>query len=538
MNLTLNTSLYNSLYYDYLAQNSKALQFLSNFMQVDWKQLANEVLVSSDRYTKVKKIMAKQNSDPKAIMAEKNLKKLSSPNSVFIITGQQLGLFTSPIYTVYKVITTIKLAAQLNKQKLPFYFIPVFWLESEDHDYEEVNHFGIFDRNFLPKQLMYEGFEAKKASVRHHTLTKQIQVLFSDLSEGLMETEFTDPLFNKLRSIYKEGRNWVDATQEFMDDMFSEYGLLFFRPGDSDIKKLSTDFFIHILEHSTDITQNFSKISAELSQSGYLNQISDIAGKTYIHIEDDSQQRDHLLREENMFLLKGSEKTFTLSAIKKYLQDYPNKFSTTVVSRPLLQSWLMPTVVYVAGPAEIAYWAQLKSLFSYLKLTMPIVYPRISATLVEPKIARYLKKHNPDIENLPKRKDDFLAEYFKYAIEEAGTEYFKQIKKTLESGSNNLNTYLRNLDPTLMTFCEKTFERINHQLDNLEAKTTKALQHKEQVVANHLTQVHETFFPEQNPQERYISIIYYLNKFGPAFITRLMESLNINQNGNQIVFIE
>ena len=94
------------------------------------------------------------------------------------------------------------------------------------------------------------------------------------------------------------------------------------------------------------------------------------------------------------------------------------------------------------------------------------------------------------------------------------------------------------MDPTLISFCEKTFELINHQLDHLEAKTTKAVQNKEQVVANHLTQVHETFFPEHNPQERYISIIYYLNKFGPGIIKRLMESLDINQDGNQIVYIE
>jgi len=534
----LHTRIYSPLYYDYLRQNPKISKFLPALNEINWGDLCNQVQPSSEIHKKVKILLKEQNSDLISEQAHRNINSLDKENAVILITGQQIALFASPLYTVYKAITTVKLAEKLNTLNLPFHFIPVFWLESEDHDYREVNHFGIWNQNLTPVTLFHQGSDRGRTSMRHYKFGNEIMLLISQLSEMLLDTEFKENLLTLIKDIYKPGANWVLATREFLRTLFDDTGLLFFNPGEIQVKHLSALFFRNMLEDSHEIARLFSARTQEIEKVGYQAQVADISGKAFIHLETEQLQREHLYRGNGKFYLKLSQKELSLEQIQEYLRETPERFSTSVISRPLLQSWLLPVVAYIAGPAEIAYWSQLGSLFEYLKLPMPLVYPRLSATLVEPKIARFIEKHMPDIENMPIKMQAFTASYFKNTASMQDGDPFDQTQKYILESRKLIGLYLKDIDPTLVQLGEKTFARIQNQLENLENRSLKAREQKEQALSSHLEQIYQAFFPEGQPQERYISIIYFLNKFGLEIFQKINNTLYGDTFEHQILRIK
>ncbi len=410
---TLKTKLYNKFYHDYISDLPATHPFIPSLSQRPLTEIDPKFDSDPQHFQKIKAILSEQNKDQSSAQAKDYLRYLEDPDSRIIITGQQLGLFASPLYTIYKLITTIKLAELLNSQKSNHKFIPVFWLETEDHDFQEINHSGIFNKNFRPEQIRYEGQDRDKVSIRHYQLEKTIEDLIDNLKDRLIETEFSNDLYNNLRSHFQPGTGWSAAARSFLRELFEPYGLLFFEPGDEKIKHSSIPFFNQLIEDNDKVFALFNKTSEKLQASGYHNQVKVIPGQTYIHIENDSLQRMHLYRQDELFGFKDEGVHYSLNETIKKLQENPLTISTTVISRPLLQSWLLPVAAYVAGPGEIAYWAQLGSLFDHFKLDMPYLYPRISATIVEPKIKRYLMKYAISPENLLPKKGDFIDQYYK-----------------------------------------------------------------------------------------------------------------------------
>jgi len=532
---TLNTLLYNQLYQDYLIDPPKLAPFLPDYKTCNWSRCAQIIAAPSELHAQVKKYLIEQNSDLRSDRAHYYLDQLQHPRCVMVVTGQQLGLLASPLYTIYKSLTTIKLVERLNGICPEAIFIPVFWLESEDHDYDEVNHFGLWDNEFNPQQLIYGGSSRGKVSLRHYQMGAEITQLLDNLKSSILPTEFTPELLSSITEIFKPGQNWVYAARLFLKYLFEDMGLLFFQPGDKKIKKLSSSFFDLLLEKSADTTRIFADTSDDLLGRGYANQVPVIPGKTFIHFENESGQREHLYSDSDGFYLKDSARRFSKEQAKKLINRFPDRVSSSVISRPLLQSWLLPVVAYVAGPAEIAYWAQLGNLFNSLNLRMPVVYPRITATLIEPKIARFIQKHQPDIEHIVLRKTDFLHDYFKTTWKVSGNDPIQNLRVLLSEKSEDIRKYIQNLDPTLLGVSEKVFQRISDQIDLLQDKMIKAREQKESQLTSHLEQIHQAIFPDQQPQERYISIIYFLNKFGPGITGKISAGLQVETFQHQVV---
>jgi len=533
MSNVLKTKLYNKFYYDYLSGNKEIQKFLPAFKNVNWQETTKSILENNNIYRQVKEQIIRQNSD---ISSERDLEKLSelkNENSVFIITGQQLGLLASPLYTIYKMITAVNLADYLNSQNLGFNYLPLFWLESEDHDFQEINHFGIWDKNFNPIKLTYQGHDRGKTSIKHYTFDEQINPFIENLRNELIPTEFTDSLFSKLRKIFKTKKLWLNATHEFLKDIFSETGFLFFKPGDPEIKKLSVPFFTKIIENSLELNTQFKNISDELKKQGYPNQVTVYEGKSFLFFEDDELQREHMFFTENHYYTSDTIQKFEKDKLLQVIKNNPEKISTNVVSRPLLQSWLLPTAAYVAGPGEIAYWAQIGGMFEQVKLTMPVVYPRVSATLLEPKIQRFVNKYDFDIENMPKKQEEFIAKVL--SSEDDTT--FKNVRVNFAKELETIKQKMISVDPTLENVFSKTSDKILGQADFLEQKTLKAIEQKNQIMVSQLQQIHSAFFPENSPQERYLTFVYFLNKYGSDIIKKLLASLKQDDFRHQIIEI-
>ncbi len=532
----LKINLYNKFYYDYVNDLESTHPFISSLTKRPLTDITPKFKSDRKHFKEMKTILAEQNKDQNSERAALHLKYLEDPDTLILITGQQLGIFASPLYTIYKLITTIKLAESLNSKSGNRRYVPVFWLETEDHDFREINHIGIFDKNFKPEQLWYEGKDREKASIRFYQLESCIENLTDRLKNSLLQTEFSDELFEKLREFFKPGVGWAIAVRNFLKDLFESYGLLFFEPGDNKIKQKSIPFFKQLLEENDQVSALFGQTSEQLLASGYHSQVKVLPGQTYIHFENEAQQRMHLFRENNSYFLKDGSKKLTLSDAIGFIEDRPLAVSSTVISRPLLQSWLLPVAAYVAGPGEIAYWAQLGRLFSHFELEMPFLYPRISATIVEPKIKRYISKYAIAPDKLLPRKKDFIDRYYKDLVE-AKEDPFGRLQQILKEEEGNITSYLKSIDQTLIETGKKTLERMAQTLMNFENRVLKARKDKESIRTDHLEQVHTAFFPEEIPQERYLTLVYFLNKFGPEIMNHLYENLSLDNFDHQMTYL-
>lgn len=532
-----NRKLYNSLFHDYLSNDTEIHNFLDSPYNVSWDQKIQSLDLSSSRYHKVKQILINQNADLNSEKSKTYREYLSDANSIILITGQQLGLFASPIYTIYKIISTIKLAEELNSKNSEYKFVPVFWLETEDHDFREINHIGLLDKSFIARQIVYGGNDRGKVSLRHYHLEESIQTFIGEIEESLLETEFSGDLFAKLKEYYQPERDWTTAIKLFLADIFSSSGLLFFQPGAEEIKEISIEFFTQLLEEGDKSTETFNAQSNKLNSMGYHNQVKYIAGQSFIHFERDNFQREHLYKEGSDYYFKNSDERLNQTEVVNIIKNNPSAVSSTVVSRPVLQSWLLPVAAYIAGPGEIAYWAQLTGIFELFNLEIPVVYPRISATIIEPKIARYLGKYSLDTETLSNKQTLFIEDYFKHQNESSKDNPFISFNQLLESEATKIEEYLKSLDPTLIDAGVKSLERIKQTLNNLENRVGKAIEQKNGQLTNHLRQIHSSLYPNEIPQERYQSLIYYLNKFGPTFMDRLFSELDVNEFQHQLLYL-
>ncbi len=537
MNTILKRRLYNSFYQDYILQKSAAHQFIDSPHQLAWDELIPRLNLESDRYQKIRTVLINQNKDLQSPKAENYLDFLRSQQSVIIITGQQLGLFASPLYTIYKIASTIKLTESLNSKMLKYKFIPVFWLESEDHDFQEVNHIGVQDKNFLPKQYVYDGEDRGKVSLRHYLIESSISSFISEVKGNLLNTEFSNELFEKLNNFYKPGRKWTMAIRDFLHELFHPYGLLFFQPGENEVKELSVDFFIQFLNNLKTLRSSFEQKSGQLLSAGFHNQVKNIAGQTFVHIEQEHIQREHLYVDGESYFFKKSPQKYHLDEVIAKIKENPSGVSSTVVSRPLLQSWLLPVAAYIAGPGEIAYWAQLSQMFKEMDLSMPVLYPRISATLIEPKVARYIEKYSLDLEEIDLNSNLFIEQYFKQLNEDAGQNPLHNLDQMLLEESGKVEAYIKAVDPTLVDMASKSLERMRQTISNLEGRLVKAQEQKHSQVTNHLKQLHASIYPNGIPQERFQSIIYFLNKFGPEILDRIVMELEINTFDHQLLYL-
>jgi bacillithiol biosynthesis cysteine-adding enzyme BshC len=518
--------LYNTFYHDYVSNHAKTHKFIESPFDVSWDAHSSSLNPDYSRFKDVKQVLIRQNKDNTSAKAQKYLDYLNTSNSVIIITGQQLGLFASPIYTIYKIISTLKLTEELNAKDAQFNYVPVFWLESEDHDFQEINHIGIFDKSFQAKQLLYKGKDKGKVSLRHYSLESSINTFLSEIRENLLDTEFSEMLFKQLDDFYREDQDWTSAITLFLKEIFSSYGLLFFFPGDKEIKNLSIDFFSQALESNEDLRVLFNRQSKNLNAQGYQSQVKNLAGQTFVHIEQDDGQRAHLYKNGEGYYFKNTGTIIEHTEILKRIKTDPTAVSTTVVSRPLLQSWLLPVGAYVAGPGEIAYWAQISPMFTSLDLVMPIVYPRISATIVEPKISRYIKKYELDPAQIPQKKQEFIREYFRSKNEAEQENPIKNLSNLFDQETDNIVSYLKSLDQTLVGIGNKSIDRLKQTLSNLENRVIAAREQKDAQLTNHLQQIHTSFYPQDLPQERFLSPVYYINKFGPEFINTIYSQLD------------
>ncbi len=536
--LPTNDSAFTKLFLDYVSSYERVKKFFpGNFRDPKaWESTIEQVSKRAINRSDLSRILSLQNRNFHCgVKTLANIDSLQNDNTVAVVTGQQVGLFTGPLYTIYKTLTTLKLAESLQQQFPAFNFVPVFWLEGEDHDYEEVGSVALINKTNDLARYDYEIPEKKKGdnigAVGELELDDSIADLFRKIEVDILDTEFKSKVLDLFRVAYQQGMNFNRAFVHLMNDLLEDSGLIFLDPHDAEFKTLLAPLFRREIETTPALCQMVIDQSAEIEKTYHAQVKPKPVNLFFFH-----QGGRYLLEPRpDGFGLKGTRQHFTKEHILDLVEKEPSVFSPNVVLRPLCQDTLLPTVAYVAGPGEISYFAQLRPLYPAFDIPQPIIYPRASLTIVEEKVEKVLSRFDiplteflRDIELLKQRIAEQVSEVKLDELFGGTTVAFDETLKSLQSG-------LSKIDPTLAGALDTSKSKIAFQIDVLKQKAAAAQKRQHEVALRQVEKAALHLFPFSNFQERELNVLHFLNKYGLEFLRWLHGEIVIDKFKHQII---
>lgn len=519
---------FNKVKYFYLKDFRKTYNYIKHFEEVtsfnrSFSKELSEII--SNQYNEL--------SISKSTLNNINL--LNSPNTIAIVTGQQLGLFGGPLYTFYKIITSIKLATELKSKFFEYNFVPVFWLEGDDHDFEEVNNLNIIDKDNNIINLKYnDNFSGNfRSNVGNHVLKPEFEDTLKQIEENLRKTDFTSQVFDNIISFYKVGKTFKTAFKELLFNLFDEYGLILFDPQDVKVKNLLKPIFLKELEDYREHLLTAIDTSAKLEE----NYHAQVKIKPINLFLSENDGRFLLEPDDDNFKLKNKRKKFLKAELLEVLNKNPEKFSPNVLLRPICQDFLLPTGFYVAGPGEINYFAQVIPFYKIFNIPQPIIYPRASITLLE-KIAKdLLEKYNLSFEEVFLEDAKLINKVLNNYSDINYENLFSKLEVVINNEFSSIKQELIKIDKTLEDPINKTTEKINQNIQSLKSRTEKSFQAKNDITIRQLNKLKTLLYPNNNLQEREMNFIYFANKYGVSLLKHLINEISIIKFEHQIIEI-
>jgi bacillithiol synthase len=474
---------------------------------------------------------SRRGAPPNAIAAGR---LLADRRTVAIVTGQQAGLFGGPLFTLLKAMTAIKLAEQVTRDhNVPA--IAVFWIDAEDHDWEEVRSCTVFDHTLTPRTVSLPARPgadpAPVATIRLDT--DAINKALNELEQLLPPSDFRDGVMAGLRRAYEPGIGMADAFGRWLDQVLGERGLVVYDSSDAASKPLVSQVFARELSMPGQTVKLAALAGSDLTARGYHAQV---------HAQDDSLALFHLeggrrsIRQQDGSFIVGDDR-YPAATFVQQATERPSGFSPNVLLRPVVQDTLFPTICYVAGPNELAYLGQLRGVYDHFGVPMPLMYPRATATLADSASARFLSKYKMPLEALQAQDEAALNELLKTQIPAVVEESFTEASRTIEAQMERVVQAMPALDPTLEGAARSTLSRMQHDLQTLHNKMISAAKRRDETLRRQFIHARALAFPSGHAQERTIGFVSFLNHYGPALISRLDEELPLDLGRHWIVTI-
>ncbi|MHA4896885.1 bacillithiol biosynthesis cysteine-adding enzyme BshC [Pedobacter sp. PWIIR3] len=451
-----------------------------------------------------------------------NINLLADERTFTITTGHQLNIFTGPLYFIYKIVTAINLAKEL-KQEFPDYnFVPVYWMATEDHDFEEINHVKLED-----KMLTWEK-EASGATGKLNT--KDIEEVLIAYKGFLGISENGMKLSQLVEDAYTKHAKLSDATRELVDSLFGRYGLVCI---DADEPALKAQFAKIVY---TDITEGHSsKLIAESNQAledlGYKPQVNPREINFFYMTEG---LRERIIDDKGSYKIKNTQLRFTKEELEKEIKTYPERFSPNVVMRPLYQEVILPNLAYIGGGAEVTYWLQLKANFDHYHIPFPILLLRNSAQFIDKRSEQrmhILGISQRDLFNdTLQLKNDWIKSHVNLQLTLSDEE--KAINGVFEKIKENALT----IDKTLAQSADAAKTRALRLISNLEKKMLRAEKRKHTTSLAQIENLKSKLFPSDGLQERSMNIAPMYIEYGDGFIDSLIAHFKPLDNQFTILF--
>jgi bacillithiol synthase len=444
------------------------------------------------------------------------LETLAQPGSVAVVTGQQVGLFSGPAYTVYKAITAAKLARRLAEQGTPA--VPVFWLATEDHDFEEINHAWVFNPTKQPVRLAAAYDNRAHTPVGHIPLPDALPL--DELRTALEEFPFGGEIAAAVAQAYVPGRPFGAAFQSLLERLLKPLGLLFLDPLDPAIRRLAAPLLASAVEAADALGARLLERKQDLEARGYHAQVH-IEPQTSLFFLLDGPSRLTLKRRNGRYTADRREfSTADLAARADHL-------SPNAVLRPVVQDYLLPTAAYIGGPAELAYMAQSGVLYGELLHRMPVVMPRSGFTLLDARAAKLFHRYGLEIADFS-RGEHALREKIAARLIPAGLDRrFEATEAAVAEAVAALRADVAAFDPTLGTALDSSAAKIRHQLSKTRRKTARETLRRDERAAAEAGQLASLVYPHKHLQERFYSILPFLAQHGPDLVERLYETVRL-----------
>jgi bacillithiol biosynthesis cysteine-adding enzyme BshC len=456
--------------------------------------------------------------------AKESLRNLiENPNTRTIVTGQQLTLAGGPVFTLFKILTSISESRKLSK-KLGHPVVPIFWLADEDQDFDEIASVTLPSGSDLTTISMDEPeVDSQRAGfipVTDNTVTQIEEIL-----KVLPETDFNPEISTLLKSAYTLGKTHNDAFAHLVLKLFSRFGLLVFGSARSEARALLGDTFHKLILRSNEIHNALESTSQNL-ESTYHRQVSVSSSNWFICKSDGSRSK---LSFENGIWTTSEGQTFSTEELATKAKAEPELLSPNVFMRPLLQDVLLPNLGIVAGPGEVAYYAQTREMYKVCEMQMPVVIPRFSGMLIEPYIEKSLSELPFKISDFSKRHEDLETEFVQKTQDVDLDAFFNEWSNQISALAESKKEVIESVDPTLIGTLKRIESDQNNALNQLKGKIFKAVKTRQEVQIKRIHRVQNNLFPGRVIQERGLGFVYFLNKYGFGLIDDLLEVVDSNQ---------
>lgn len=456
--------------------------------------------------------------------ASQKLAAIRDGGGYVVTTGQQPGLFGGPLYTVYKALTAIALARRLEA----FLDVPVlalFWIASDDHDWEEANHVHLLDTANVVHRLSLEGDADPARSMGRTPLGIGAESALSQISDILPPSEFAAPFLNRLRAAYQADHTVAAAFAETLAGVLGGLCMGLVDSQDPVVRRLGATVIGRELLEASAHEQALRDRTEQLEAAGYDAQVTVLAGASNVFHEDEEYGRERLLREDGGWVLRTSGRRLSDDALWNLWEQNPGRFSPNVVLRPVVESAVFPTLAYVGGPGEVRYLAQTGRLFESHDVGMPLVFPRLSVTLLESKVSKVLERFGLEVDSFRRPVHELISAAVHADVPEEVREGLSGLRAALQGGYQSLHDAAAAVDPTLQS---PIFNARNEAFRGLSEVEKKIRQHVKMRQESELEQIEKAAMnlaPLGKPQERVLNVHQYLARYGEELIGAILAAV-------------
>jgi len=521
---------------DYVHQFSSVAPFFHGnpAEDADWAAAIARTTAHSRRRSEIAAIVSAQQGRRGApARAIEMAPRLADAATVAIVTGQQAGLFGGPLFTLLKALTALRLADEIaERHRVPT--VAVFWVEAEDHDWDEVRSCTVYDERLEPQTISLPPRPpGDPAPVSRITLDSSIESAIESLAGALPPTEFTQALLEDLRRAYAPGAGMADAFARWIERLLGPRGLVVYDASDPASKPLAAAVFQRELSKPGETSRLASAAGADMVDRGYHAQVQSQADTVSLFRLDGARR---VIRAQDAALAIGDDR-YSIEALDREAAERPAGFSPGVLLRPIVQDTLFPTACYVAGPSELAYLGQLKGVYERFGVPMPLFYPRASATVLDSASLRFLTRYQLPFEALHGRDDSALNALLETQIPPAVEASFSAARAMIDARMSEVLQAVSAIDPTLEGVAKSTAGRMQHDLETFHGKMLQAAKRRHDTLRRQFVRTRALTFPGGQPQERAIGFVSLLNQYGPALVDRLSDELPLDMGRHWLVTI-
>jgi bacillithiol biosynthesis cysteine-adding enzyme BshC len=466
-----------------------------------------------------------------------NIQLLRDADCIAVVSGQQAGLFTGPLYTIYKALSAVKLAGCLRQRNTKA--VPVFWIAAEDHDFVEVAKAELIGRDCQLKHVeVSTDLHREGEPVGHVVLDHSINLVVDQLFELLPNSEFAADMKALVKNAWQPGRGYVESFATMMTSLLGSHGLIFLDPLDAELKRLAAPLYSRAAQRASEIAAALEQRSSDLERDGYHAQVLASANSFPLFLHDERGARHAMVRVENgKYKAKDLDEEYTADELATMAQESPQRFSPNVTLRAVVQDYLLPTIAYYGGAAEIAYFAQTAEVYRTLERPATPILPRSSLTMIERHTGRMLEKYGLTLADFFEGLEPVMKRVVEEYLGADTAKLFAKAEQNVNEELDRLREELETVDPTLASALDTGRKKINYQLDGLRTRFVRTQMTRDEAAHRQLQRAFDQLYPNKDLQERHINVTSLLARHGTYVIEWIYNAINLGSDEHQVVYL-